>query len=100
MKEEEWKKTIQVGHSFQAVVPEGLCRYGDAPAYENEDRLLWDPSVVVDKEGKCYRVYELSINENLLHAMFGSRTSTYYLTVYSSSSDILLLSFEDALNCG
>ncbi|KAL3868792.1 hypothetical protein ACJMK2_041552 [Sinanodonta woodiana] len=49
----DWKKTIQVGHSYQAVVPEGLCSYGDAPAYENEDRLLWDPckldDIVVEK---------------------------------------------------
>jgi len=29
-----------------------LCKYGDAPAYENEDRLLWDPSKMEDKEGK------------------------------------------------
>ncbi|XP_038048508.1 mesoderm induction early response protein 1-like [Patiria miniata] len=41
---EDWKKTISVGSDFQAVIPEGLSHYGDAPAYDNEDRLLWDPN--------------------------------------------------------
>ncbi|BFZ16774.1 hypothetical protein BsWGS_19812 [Bradybaena similaris] len=46
---EERKKTIQVGSDFQAVIPVGLSIYGDAPAYENEDRLLWDPSKIKDE---------------------------------------------------
>ncbi|KAH9523377.1 Mesoderm induction early response protein 1 [Bulinus truncatus] len=46
---EEHKKTIQVGSDFQAVIPVGLSVYGDAPAYENEDRLLWDPSKIKDE---------------------------------------------------
>ncbi|XP_005105981.1 mesoderm induction early response protein 1 [Aplysia californica] len=46
---EEHKKTIQVGSDFQAVIPVGLSAYGDAPAYENEDRLLWDPSKIKDE---------------------------------------------------
>ncbi|RUS86622.1 hypothetical protein EGW08_005638 [Elysia chlorotica] len=46
---EEHKKTIQVGSDFQAVIPQGLQVYGDAPAYENEDRLLWDPSKIKDE---------------------------------------------------
>ena len=45
-------QTISVGSSYQAVVPEGLCKYGDAPAYENEDRLLWDPTKMDDSEGR------------------------------------------------
>ncbi|XP_061166133.1 mesoderm induction early response protein 1-like [Saccostrea echinata] len=45
---DDWKKTIQVGSDYQATVPDGLCKYGDAPAYENEDRLLWDPSKIED----------------------------------------------------
>ena len=28
---EDWKKTISVGSDFQAVVPEGLSPYDDAP---------------------------------------------------------------------
>ncbi|WAR24218.1 MIER1-like protein, partial [Mya arenaria] len=46
--------TISVGSTYQAVVPEGLCKYGDAPAYENEDRLLWDPSKMDDSEVEKY----------------------------------------------
>lgn len=42
--EEEWKKTIMVGTDYQAPIPEGLCRYDDALPYENEDKMLWDPS--------------------------------------------------------
>lgn len=53
-RDEDWKKTIQVGSSFQAVVPEGLSMYGDAPAYENEDRLLWDPSKIDDEKVDHY----------------------------------------------
>lgn len=26
-----WLQTIQVGHDYQATVPDGLCKYGDAP---------------------------------------------------------------------
>lgn len=44
-------QTIQVGSDYQAVVPVGLSAYGDAPAYENEDRLLWDPSKIKDESG-------------------------------------------------
>ncbi|CAG5126395.1 unnamed protein product, partial [Candidula unifasciata] len=46
---EEHKKTIQVGSDFQAVIPAGLSTYDDTPAYENEDRLLWDPTKIVDE---------------------------------------------------
>lgn len=33
-----------VGSDYQAVIPDGLRQYGDAMPYENEDKLLWDPS--------------------------------------------------------
>ncbi|GIY52694.1 mesoderm induction early response protein 1 [Caerostris extrusa] len=48
--DDDWRKTIQVGPDYQAVIPEGLSRYDDVPAYENEDRLLWDPTVLPDNE--------------------------------------------------
>ena len=41
-----WKKTIMIGPSYQASVPGGLDNYDDTPPYENEDKLLWDPSRV------------------------------------------------------
>ncbi|XP_029049520.1 mesoderm induction early response protein 1 isoform X4 [Osmia bicornis bicornis] len=48
--EEEWKKTIMVGSDYQAPIPEGLCRYDDALPYENEDKMLWDPSHIPEEE--------------------------------------------------
>ncbi|XP_057324493.1 mesoderm induction early response protein 1 isoform X2 [Microplitis mediator] len=44
--EEEWKKTIMVGSDYQATIPEGLCRYDDALPYENEDKILWNPTYI------------------------------------------------------
>ncbi|XP_046544736.1 mesoderm induction early response protein 1-like [Haliotis rubra] len=64
--EEDWKKVIQVGHDYQAVVPEGLSKYGDAPAYENEDRLLWNPSKT---ENDTVEKYLKDVHEqNLMNA--------------------------------
>ncbi|XP_066586919.1 mesoderm induction early response protein 1 isoform X2 [Prorops nasuta] len=48
--EEEWKKTIMVGNDYQAAIPEGLCKYDDALPYENEDKMLWDPSHIPEEE--------------------------------------------------
>lgn len=36
-----------VGSDYQAQIPEGLCHYDDALPYENDDKLLWDPSLMV-----------------------------------------------------
>ncbi|GFQ79378.1 mesoderm induction early response protein 1 [Trichonephila clavata] len=52
--DDDWRKTIQVGADYQAAIPDGLSEYDDAPAYENEDRLLWDPSVLPDEEVEDY----------------------------------------------
>lgn len=48
--EEEWRKTIMVGSDYQAQIPDGLCHYDDALPYENEDKLLWDPSLMSQKD--------------------------------------------------
>ncbi|XP_033218731.1 mesoderm induction early response protein 1 isoform X2 [Belonocnema kinseyi] len=48
--EEEWKKTIMVGSDYQAAIPEGLCKYDDALPYENEDKMLWNPSHIAELE--------------------------------------------------
>ncbi|XP_011165308.1 mesoderm induction early response protein 1 isoform X4 [Solenopsis invicta] len=48
--EEDWKKTIMVGTDYQAAIPEGLCRYDDALPYENEDKMLWDPSHISEED--------------------------------------------------
>lgn len=43
-----------VGSEYQAVIPEGLCKYGDALPYENEDKLVWDPSVLNEQQVEHY----------------------------------------------
>ncbi|KAL1506536.1 hypothetical protein ABEB36_005878 [Hypothenemus hampei] len=47
-------KTIMVGGDYQAVIPEGLCHYGDALPYENEDKLLWDPTLMSSTDVEEY----------------------------------------------
>lgn len=43
-----------VGSEFQAQIPEGLCRYDDALPYENEDKLVWDPSQLNECDIETY----------------------------------------------
>lgn len=52
--EDDWKKTIMVGSDYQAAIPEGLCSYDDALPYENEDKLLWNPSALDQNEIEDY----------------------------------------------
>ena len=61
--DKENKKVIQVGHDYQATVPEGFYHYGDAPPYENEDRLLWNPSKI--EEDNCESPPSLSLSLSL-----------------------------------
>lgn len=39
-----------VGADYQALIPDTLYKYDDAMPYENEDKLLWDPTTLSDKE--------------------------------------------------
>ncbi|XP_055316853.1 mesoderm induction early response protein 1 isoform X2 [Sitodiplosis mosellana] len=52
--EDEFKKKIMVGSEYQAQIPEGLCRYDDALPYENEDKLVWDPSQLQECDIESY----------------------------------------------
>lgn len=52
--EEDWHKTIMIGSSYQAQVPEGLCAYGATPPYENQDTLLWEPGKLRAKQTEDY----------------------------------------------
>lgn len=45
---------VRIGSEYQAIVPEGLCRYDDALPYENEDKLLWDPKKLLEEETERY----------------------------------------------
>lgn len=51
---EDWRRSIHVGPEYQAQVPDGLSHYDGVPAYENEDTLLWDPTLLHDKEVEEY----------------------------------------------
>lgn len=48
------KKTIMVGSNYQASIPDGLSTYGDVLPYDNEDKLLWDPSQLSEDEVEEY----------------------------------------------
>lgn len=45
---------ILIGAEHQAVVPSGLCHYGDALPYDNEDTLLWDPGDLSQEQVENY----------------------------------------------
>lgn len=50
----DWRRSIQVGPEYQAVIPESLSVYDDVPAYENEDTILWEPSKLSEEEVEQY----------------------------------------------
>lgn len=52
--EEDWKKTIMVGSDYQAKIPVGLIKYDDALPYENDDKMLWDPTSLSESETVSY----------------------------------------------
>lgn len=43
-----------VGSEYQAQIPEGLCQYDDALPYENEDKLVWDPTQLDEGDTEGY----------------------------------------------
>lgn len=55
-----------VGSEYQAQIPEGLCQYDDALPYENEDKLVWDPSQLDDCD------IELYLQRSMIPALVGS----------------------------
>lgn len=60
--EEDWKKTIMVGSDYQAWIPEGLCNYDDALPYENDDKLLWNPTAIQEKDTEEYMTQVRSLS--------------------------------------
>lgn len=55
-----------VGSSYQATIPDGLSQYGDVLPYENEDKLIWEPSQVSEKEVEEYLLKARDIKPSLL----------------------------------
>lgn len=74
--EDDGKKTIMVGSDYQALIPEELCKYDDALPYENEDKLLWDPSKLNDAEIEDYLQKFNSIQKFSALASSQNQTST------------------------
>lgn len=71
-----------VGSEFQAQIPEGLCRYDDALPYENEDKLVWDPSQLNECDIELYlRNVNIPVTANS-----GSGTNITSSTSSNSSS--------------
>ncbi|XP_076261697.1 mesoderm induction early response protein 1 isoform X3 [Rhynchophorus ferrugineus] len=56
------KKTIMVGSDYQAQIPEGLNHYDNAPPYENDDKLLWNPEELISKNVEDFlrRAHEIT----------------------------------------
>lgn len=90
----ENKKVIQVGHDYQAPVPEGFCHYGDAPPYENEDRLLWNPSKI--EEDNCefdYLFLLFSLSFSLSVSLSTPSQSMSHFSQLRSPSEIGIVCF-------
>lgn len=62
--DEEYKKKVMIGSSYQAFIPKGLSQYGDILPYENEDKLIWEPSQVAEREVEAYLLKIRDINRN------------------------------------
>lgn len=53
-----------IGTSYQATIPVGLSQYGDILPYENEDKLIWEPSQVSEREVEEYLIKIRDIKSN------------------------------------
>uniref|UniRef100_A0A1B0BE63 Mesoderm induction early response protein 1 n=1 Tax=Glossina palpalis gambiensis TaxID=67801 RepID=A0A1B0BE63_9MUSC len=63
--DDDYKKKVMVGSSYQATIPVGLSQYGDILPYENEDKLIWEPSQVGEREVEEYLLKIRDIKPNL-----------------------------------
>ncbi|KAG8229081.1 hypothetical protein J437_LFUL010144 [Ladona fulva] len=90
--EDEWKKTIMVGPDYQAVIPDGLCKYDDALPYENEDKLLWDPKSLEEVE---FEKFLIKAQEPLVNNAQGMSYVSSSIPVRDDEQALYLL-----LQCG
>lgn len=94
--EEDGKKTIMVGSDYQAVIPEGLLKYDDVLPYENEDKLLWDPSKVNESAIDEYLTkFSTTSNGGVIHTV-PQTTPTKHLR---DDEQALLLLVQCGNNC-
>lgn len=76
-----------VGSEFQAVIPEGLCKYGDALPYENEDKLVWDPFKLNEVEVEDYeQKSKLLSNSNGAFATMSISTDASEITAKAATA--------------
>lgn len=62
--DEDFKKKVMIGSTYQANIPHGLSQYGDILPYENEDKLIWEPSQVSEREVEEYLIKIRDIKSN------------------------------------
>lgn len=62
--DEDYKKKVMIGTLYQATIPQGLSQYGDILPYENEDKLIWEPSQVSEREVEEYLLKIRDIKTN------------------------------------
>ncbi|XP_065367980.1 mesoderm induction early response protein 1 isoform X2 [Calliphora vicina] len=62
--DEDYKKKVMIGTLYQATIPVGLSQYGDILPYENEDKLIWEPSQVSEREVEEYLIKIRDIKSN------------------------------------
>lgn len=90
--EEEGKKTIMVGSDYQAVIPEGLFKYDDVLPYENEDKLLWDPSKVNEDLIEDYlNKFSTPTNGSVSHSVGTTQTGSSQKHLRDDEQALLLL---------
>lgn len=78
-----------VGSEFQAQIPEGLCRYDDALPYENEDKLVWDPSQLNECDIELYlRNVNIPVNATSGAASMPSNSNTGGSSIANSTSPL------------
>jgi hypothetical protein len=83
---EYWKKNVQVGADYQAFVPEGFSAYGEGRVYENDDQLIWDPSLLEDLTVEHYvheiHRHDLSIGQGVYSVPTGAHTKDNEQALY------------------
>lgn len=94
-----------VGSEFQAQIPEGLCRYDDALPYENEDKLVWDPSQLTECDIELFlRKVNIPTNTavpiNASTATVNNSSTALSLSTSPTSSAANALPTKSVLPCG
>jgi len=76
--EDEWRKTIMIGSEYQASVPSGMSLYENSQTmpYENEDKLLWTPSILADGPTEEYLQRCTQLHQQLMQSRIAATTAS------------------------